>query len=306
MFLGSGTIVEVAEARVKSLGRILKDYVAKNFSGYVIFRNDVRGVYIFIALVEGRLAACRSIEAGRVYEGAECSETAMKYLYEPEGVIEVQNAPHNLLILDATIFPLSKIERPTSLSSLLGAEVGVQRVVAAPPSPSITVPPPPAQPVTTPATQPMPKEVAVAKEVTPEKPVKELPPQPQPVPPPPPPALPKIEKPTEAEITVSSECIDPLALYMVIKSGQLLEALTSPSPYRELLEKIRNIVKERKPSYIYISGELEGATLKILYDSQSSSISITIEREGASICGNEARKELEGKSISNVKIWHVA
>lgn len=303
MFLGSGTIVEVAEARVKSLGRILKDYVAKNFSGYVIFRNDVRGVYIFIALVEGRLVACRSIEAGRVYEGAECNETAMRYLYEPEGVIEVQDASHNLIILDATIFPLSRIERPTSLSSLLGAEVGVQRAVATLPGPSVAAPPPPAQPTTTPVVQPMPKEVAVTKEVTPEKPVKELPPQPQPAPPP---ALPTAEKPAEAEITVSSECIDPLALYMVIKSGQLLETLTSPSQYRELLEKIRNIVKERKPSYIYVSGELEGATLKILYDSQSSSISITIEREGASICGNEARKELEGKSISNVKIWHVA
>ncbi|MEM1525501.1 MAG: hypothetical protein QW775_03720 [Ignisphaera sp.] len=303
MFLGSGTLIETVEARVKSLERVLKDYIAKKFTGYVVLRNDVQGIYISIAIVEGHLAACRSIESGRMYEGVECCRIVMNHLYEPEGVIEVQDVPYNLIILDTTIFPLSKVERSTTLSSVLGAEVGMPRVVA-PPSPPVTPPPPAIMP----AIPPIRKEEVKVEEIGVEKPKEELPP-PQPTTPPPsvvvppPPAPPAPEK--LAEISISKECIDPVTLYMVIKSGQLLESLTTPLLFKELIEKVRNIINEKKPGYIYLSSELEKATLKLIYDSQSNNISIEIEKEGATICGDNARKELENKLISNIKIWYV-
>ncbi|MEM1644649.1 MAG: hypothetical protein QXL96_02055 [Ignisphaera sp.] len=304
MFLGSGTLIETVEARVKSLERVLKDYIAKKFTGYVVLRNDVQGTYISIAIVEGRLAACRSIESGKVYEGVECCRIVMNHLYEPEGVIEVQDIPYNLIILDTTIFPLSKVEKPTTLSSVLGAEVGMPRIIVAPPSPP-TIPPPPTIMPTIPSTR---KEEVKVEEISIEKPKEELP-LPQPTMPPPsaivpptPPAPPVLEKPIE--IFISQECIDPVTLYMVIKSGQLLESLSIPLLFKELMERIKNIIKEKKPSYIYVSGTLEKITLKLVYDSQSNNINIELEKEGTTVCGNSATKELEDKPISSIKIWY--
>ncbi|MCC6058207.1 MAG: hypothetical protein LM568_04745, partial [Desulfurococcaceae archaeon] len=159
MFLGSGILIEIVEARVKTLQRILKDYIDKKFTGYVIFRNDVRGIYVSIALIKGYLAACRSVDEGSVYEGIECCRTAMKYLNFPEGVVEVYDTPFETIELDMVLFPLSRVERENPLSITLGAKVGVPReeVTIPPPAPQIPTPP---VTLTAPAPQPLPvKEV---------------------------------------------------------------------------------------------------------------------------------------------------
>ena len=317
MFLGSGILIEIVEAKVKTLQRILKDYIDKKFTGYVIFRNDVRGIYVSIALIKGYLAACRSVDEGSVYEGIECCRTAMKYLNFPEGVVEVYDTPFETIELDMVLFPLSRVERENPLSITLGAKVGVPReeVTIPPPAPQIPTPP---VTLTAPAPQPLPvEEVKPSTPVTPPKEevvtqvaiTKEMPREEavQPIPQPTPPSVTvEVVSAKPAEISLSSECIDPVTLYMVLKSGQLIETIQNPVSIEEIINKIKTIVKDRKPSYGYVSGYIENIVFRALYDSQSNNIYIEIEKEGTAVCGDNARKELEGKTISGLKIWIVS
>jgi len=320
MFLSSGTFIETVEARVKTLQRILKDYIDKKFTGYVIFRNDVRGIYVSIALIKGYLAACRSVDEGSVYEGIECCRTAMKYLNFPEGVVEVYDTPFETIELDMVLFPLSRVERENPLSITLGAKVGVPREEVTIPPPAFQIPTPPVT-LTAPAPQPLPaEEVKPSTPVTPPKEevvtqvaiTKEMPkeeavqPILQPTPPAPPPVTAEVVSAKPVEISLSGECIDPVTLYMVLKSGQLIETIQNPVSIEEIINKIKTIVKDRKPSYGYVSGYIENIVFRALYDSQSNNIYIEIEKEGTTVCGDNARKELGGKTISSLKIWIVS
>jgi hypothetical protein len=66
-----------------------------------------------------------------------------------------------------------------------------------------------------------------------------------------------------AEISLSGECIDPVTLYMVLKSGQLIETIQNPVSIEEIINKIKTIVKDRKPSYGYVSGYIENIVLEL-------------------------------------------
>lgn len=313
MLLGTGRLIEIVEARAKTLERILKDYISKKFTGYVVYRNDVQGVYITIALIEGNIVACRSIDRGMVYEGAECADNAMRYLYHSEGVIEVFEQQVSVELYDMLIFPLSRLERKTALITRLNAEIGVPKSVLAvlpslevlpslPPSKEVAATPaPPPQPSElTPTVEAVeafkPESVAIAKpaieEETPPPAVEVKPPE-----------APILHKPIE-ELKISNECIDPVTLYMVMRSSQLLESIAA-LPLRDLLQKISNIIKDKSPVYLYVSGSIRDAVIRIVYDSQSGNINIEYGKEGAVVCGETALKEIKDVEIVDIKFWTV-
>lgn len=303
MFLSSGSIIETVEADLKSLGRVLKEYIAKKFTGYVNYRNIVQGVYISISMVNGSIVGCRAVDRGVIYEGTVCSDTAMRYLYQPEGVIEVVDVPKKGVLIDLVVFPLSRLEERTALITSLGPEAMV--------APSI----PPSIEVTAPSTvkveekvsvspiesvpEPSPPSVAPTG-ATEEKPVEkqvevispQLPAQP----------IPTVAK----EISIANECIDPLTLYSVMRSSQIIETVSVPLTLEKIIEKIKEVAQEKKPRYVYISGNVEDAFLRIVHDTTTANIYIEFEKSGAPICGNEALDVLKNKSASNIRIWTVS
>jgi len=125
-------VVEVAESYVKPLGRLLKDYAGRGFTGYVNYRNLLQGVYLSIALANGRIVACRAVgkvavifspvEREVVYEGVECSNVVAKYLFVPDGIIEVIEVPKDYVLLDSLVFPLARVEERTVLEATLRIE----------------------------------------------------------------------------------------------------------------------------------------------------------------------------------------
>lgn len=299
MLLGGGILIETVEARIKPLERILKHYVEKKFSGYIVYKNDAQGIYISIAMVDGSIVGCRFVGTGVVYEGVECCDAAMRYLYEPKGVIEVREAPRNIIVLDLVIFPLSRIESASALTSAVGAKVGI-------PIPEVVAPPIKAPELGPEAGAGM---VPIAPtETMPEKPAEKPAPPPHQVPEAMATTTTATAKPVEkpAEIPVANECIDPVTLYMVMRSSQLLEVVPGSLGLWEVVEKVKGIVMEKKPSYVYVSGLMENVAMRMVYDANSKSIGIELERGGSIVCGDKALKELENKKISGIKIWYVA
>lgn len=315
MFLGGGTLIEIVEARVKPLERILKDYTSKRFTGYVTYRNDVQGTYISIALINGGVAGCRAIDKGVIYEGAECSDIAMRYLYHGDGVIEVYDLPKATVVYDMMIFPFSRIERKTALIARLGAEVSAPIGLGKPIPSEIEV----TKPVsitqetiqeTVPSFPASPKmeevsEVLVTEsepkvsETKPTEIVPETPPPPQPV-------QETVISTKETKLSISNECIDPVTLYRIMRSSQLLESLRENLVIQGIIQKIENIIREKNPSYIYVSGNIDEMSLRIVYDSQLKSLSLELEKGGNILCGEVALKEVGSNIISNIKIWTIA
>ena len=284
MLSGSGKVLEVSESRTKPFGRVLRDYASKGFTGYVNYRNVNQGVYVTIAMVEGRVVACRAVgmvavifspvERGVLYEGVECSRVAEKYLYVPDGIVEVIEVPRDLVLLDTLIFPLARIEERTPLEASLATEAvaGVREV---------------AQPVLTPQPQ--------------------LPPQERvPAPPgvPPAEAVPKPEvRPRGPELRLLDECIDPLTLYTVLRSSQLLESVRGAVNPGSLLEKLREVVSRGGVSYVYATGALKEGAIRLLYELSTSTVKVEVERGGRTLCGGEAMKAIEDEEISSVRVW---
>ncbi|MEM2229349.1 MAG: hypothetical protein QW725_02760 [Ignisphaera sp.] len=309
MFLSSGNIVETVEADLKSLGRVLREYITKKFTGHINYRNVVQGVYISISMVDGNVVGCRAVDRGVVYEGTTCSDTAMRYLYQPDGVIEVVDVSKRNVLIDLVIFPLSRLEERTALITSLGSEA-----VVTPTAPT------PTEAILPPATKP--KEEAPAASV--ESVVESVESAPQPSPPsvvsvaeekaipkqaetivPPQPSVPPT--PTVAkEISISNECIDPLTLYSVIRSSKIVESVPTSLSLDEVIEKIKRIVQEKRPRYVYVSGNIEEAFLRLVHDTETANIYIELEKDGAQTCGNNALKTLENKQISNIRIWTIS
>jgi len=284
VLIGSGKVLEVAESRTKPFGRVLRDYSSKGFTGYVNYKNVNQGVYVTVAMVEGRIVACRAV--GRVavifspverevlYEGVECSNVAVKYLYVPEGVVEVVEVPRDLILLDTLLFPLARIEERTPLEASLATEAaaGVREV---------------AQPVPTPQPQPPPQErVPTSPGVLPAE------------------AVPKPEvAPGRPELKLLDECIDPLTLYTVLKSSQLLESSRETVSLSSLMEKLKEISSRGGVNYVYVTGALKDGAIRILYDLSTSTARVEVESGGGTVCGGEAVKGIVSEGVSSARIW---
>lgn len=302
MFLSSGNIVETVEADIKSLGRVLKEYMAKRLTGCINYREVIRGVYISISVIDGTVMGCRAVDRGVIYEGIPCVDIAMRYLYQPQGIVEAVEVPKRNVLIDLMVFPLSKLEEKTALEASLGVEVVAPQppptaeIVGEKVAPSVAeayAPPPAPQEVTT---------VGVAEKPLVEQPIVEQveSPKASPVPPTlPTPAVPK-------EISIANECIDPVTLYSVMRSSQMVESVSKPLTLDNMMEIIKKVVQEKKPRYVYISGNVEDALLRIIHDSEAGSTYLELEKDGSQICGNNALEVLKNKQALNIRIWVVS
>ncbi|MEM4717392.1 MAG: hypothetical protein QXE81_01360 [Desulfurococcaceae archaeon] len=282
--LHGGVLVESVDTRLSNLRQVLGKYISERFTGYIIYR--AKETQMYIGLVNGNIAICRSIKYIPVHlesvfgetrrktivDGAECCEDVVKYLDDTKGSIEVYKMDHNVFLINTIIAPQSRIEINVPLAKELKTGVGV-------PVPLVTQPPltlkPPVEVPTKPLIEP---EV----ELTPPVPRKEV-------------------KFDIKEMTVD-ECIDPFVLYKVIRSSQLEEFIETAS-IEEIARKIQSINDQKKPSLIYVSGTLEDQNVKILFNTQTSTINIEIEKKGATICGREAANILQEKKIRTTRIW---
>lgn len=288
MLIGSGRVVEVTESRVKPFGRVLSDYAGKGFTGYVSYKNVNQGVYITIAMLDGHIVACRAVgkvavifspvEREVLYEGVECSNAAAKYLYVPEGVVEIVEVSRDYVLLDTLIFPMARVEERTALEVSLAAEVAAgirERAQPAPTPPTPPTPPPqlPSQEEAPPRA--LPAETAPKPEVEPRKP----------------------------ELKLLDECIDPLTLYTVLKSSQLLEVLREAVNLSSLIEKLKEVATRGGISYVYATGSIKDGAVRVLYDLSTSTARVEVERGGGTVCGSEAVKDIVSEGVSSARIW---
>ncbi|MEM1678956.1 MAG: hypothetical protein QXU96_00035 [Ignisphaera sp.] len=102
--------------------------------------------------------------------------------------------------------------------------------------------------------------------------------------------------------TVSSECIDPLQLYSILKTSQLVFQTNNSLQHIDI-EKMVNELKNRNPVHIYISSTVDGQTLRILIDIANRIEYYQLETEGDNICGEEAYRQYIQKKLLNTKIW---
>lgn len=303
MLLSSGNVIETTEADIKPLGRVLKEYISKKFTGCISYRNVIQGVYISILIINGAIASCRAIDRGSVYEGTACADTAMRYLYQPEGIVEVVEVPSEIMLIDLIVFPLARLEESTAMTTSLGAEplsipaptptTAAEPLEAEkPPTPTIplreeTIP----IPQTTPSAPPIEAEkVVAAKPAEIETTLMSQPTQP-------PPLL--------GQISIINECIDPMTLYRIMRSSQIVETVTKLLSVDEIIDKVKKLGQEKRYKYIYVTGIIDENTFRLIYDVETNNVFIELEKGATQICGSNALDFLKEKSVSSVRIWSI-
>ncbi len=115
---------------------------------------------------------------------------------------------------------------------------------------------------------------------------------------------PSIPPPKYGVGTVSNECIDPIQLYSILKTSQLIFQTINFLHHTDI-EKIVSELRSRNPSYIYISSTVDGGTLRILIDVTNNIGYYQLEVENTTICGEEAHRRYLKENLLNVKIWIV-
>jgi len=286
MFLSAGDIVESIEASKKNFGRVLVEYISKGFSGRISYKG-VMGTYVSLEIVNGTIALCRGVVRGNVVEGNKCCDEAANYLYVAEGVVEVMKIDPKIIGLDAINFPNSVVEGTTVMHGQLS-------ILLAQATPTAVETPKIAEAKAVKAVETPKPEIPAVAQAPPTPPT-----PPTPLTPPTPPAPPTTRS---IQPIVSEECIDPILLYQIMKSSQILQQISS-AKYVDISEKIIDIARERKPSKIYITASTESGTLRILLDVESMNINIEYEEGGKTICGSNALKSIEAVELKSIRIW---
>lgn len=122
MYLSPVSIMEVVDARFRSLDVILRDYVSRNFTGYVAYINEPAGIHIYIAIINGEISACRSLNKNTVEEGLRCIDLVSSIIKSAEGVIEVYSSDALSITRDILLYPLSRIRETPEIRSKLQIE----------------------------------------------------------------------------------------------------------------------------------------------------------------------------------------
>jgi len=280
--LSSGKVVEAHDASRKKFGEVIAEYVKKGFTGRITFRTEygmgyvgrTRSVSISVELLRGSIIACRGIEGGNIVEGADCSASALKHLYASVGTVEVVELSEDNVLLDVLTFPHAALATDDKLvTTITGAAI----IMPAPPQQAPITPPSIPKPVESP---PKIEAKPVAQQL--QKPVEEV----------------KVE-----ELSVTDECIDPLTLYMVIRSSTLLGTL-SESTYSDVVKKISEAISTGKNKLIYVSATVDNRDVRMLVDVSTKKIYIEIGGSGgSSICGSEALKHVKDSKLSKIKLW---
>jgi len=314
--LSAGSATLLVESRRSTLKSILKEYVTKKFTGYIVYRaSSVDSanveVEVYITLYDGNIIACRLNKytlrrtlfavtklPTSILGGLDCCNEVTKYL-EREGRVEVHSADPKNLLVELTLFPLSRVEESTELAKLVEANVGLP-VVAPPPPPPTLLPPIITPPLVTP-TPPRVEEVKPAPVVV-EKPVVEEKPA----------VSVKAEVPEKPLINILDECFDPIILLRVtsalLRSSEMLENIREPTLLRGVLKRIEDLVKSRdiKSGYIYVSGYIDNNTIRILYTVENKSLNIQVESAEGYLCGKRAVDKLLDEKTTNTRIWFMS
>jgi len=269
MFLSSGNTIETVETSQKTFGKILAEYISKNFSGRISYKNIATGTYISIEIVGGVIALCRGIEKSNIIEGNICCEKATSYLHVGEGVVEVVEIDPKFIGIDMINFPNSIVEGTTSLHTQLIAITPIPRAIEA---------------IERRAEEIIATEKAEAIEVS--KTITSV-----------------ASSGTAIYPTILEECIDPITLYQVIKSSQLVQQQEGSITYLDIIGNMMSIARDRKPSKIYINATTSSETLRILLDVESMKMNIEYEKEGRVECGSNAVKIVAQIKFGSTRIW---
>lgn len=306
--LHSGVLVEHLEARAQNLRQVLGKYIEKKFTGYILYKTD--DTQLVIGMINGNIALCRLVKyipvvLGSVFgetrrktvlDGVDCCDNVTGMLDQRVGIIDVYSVDPKTFVVNALAIPQARVETSVRLAEMFRTGVGipiplVKPVVAPAKPPEVAVPPRPEAPSPPKPPEPRPMPEAVVKPpVKPEAPA---------IPPPPPRV--EVKRFEPAEIVVN-ECIDPLTLYSVIKSSTL-EETHEALVLKDLLEKMRGLHEQKKPNVIYARGILEDATVKVLFNAQTGTANIEIERRETHICGKDAINTIKDKPIRDIRIW---
>jgi hypothetical protein len=180
LFTGVVSPVETINGENKSLSTILKEVLPRGFTGYIAYINELEEASVYIAVINGKLSACRSLFKDAIQEGFKCVETASKYLDARKGVIEIYESKPDLVSRDILLYPLSMLKENQELRTRLKLE----------------------------AVAPLAPEVQATRGLG-----------------------------ETIDIPVSNECLDPVALYSIIKSSKLLEIHREPITIQEVARK---------------------------------------------------------------------
>ena len=309
----TGSIALLVNSRRSILKSILKEYVTKKFTGYIVYRAPSVDsanieVEVYVTLYEGNIIACRLNKytlrktlfavvkvPTSILGGLDCCNEVTKYL-EREGQVEVRSADPKNLLVELTLFPLSRVEESTELAKLVEANVGLP-VVAPPPLPPTPLPPIITAPIVTP-TPPRIEEVKPALTIV-EKPVVEEKPA----------VSVKTEVLEKPLISILDECFDPIILLRVtaalLRSSEMLENIREPTLLRDVLKRIEDLVKSKdiKSGYIYVSGYIDNNTIRIIYSAENKSLNIQVESTEGYLCGKRAVDKLLNEKTTNTRIW---
>ena len=122
MFTGAVSPVETVNAENKSLSTILKEVLPRGFTGYIAYINELEEASVYIAIINGKISACRSLFKNSIQEGFKCVETASKYLDAGKGVIEIYESNPDLVSRDILLYPLSMLKENQELRTRLQLE----------------------------------------------------------------------------------------------------------------------------------------------------------------------------------------
>jgi len=101
---------------------------------------------------------------------------------------------------------------------------------------------------------------------------------------------------------VVEECIDPILLYQIVRSSQLLQQIDS-SIYLDIIRNIMDISREKRYSRIYVSATTDSGTLRILLDVESMNIAIEYDERGKTLCGSNAIEKIKHMEFKSIRIW---
>ena len=100
----------------------------------------------------------------------------------------------------------------------------------------------------------------------------------------------------------SSECIDPVKLFNIIKSSTFIERINTLE-YDSLLSLLTEVVKAKKPRVIYVSANTSDGFTRIVVDNEEKKIYIEFEDKNKNVvCGKEALEKIQTKLL-DIKIW---
>ncbi len=273
MFVSRGTTIEITACYSRKLREVLTYYTSRRHCGRIVVRDFDRSVELCILLIDGEIRACRGIdEHSNIVESRECIEAVSRYLDSDSCVVEVLEVDPALLELDLREFPSSVVD-PEEAKRIVTQERGE-------------------------AVKPEIVEVAAVPEEVKETIVEVRPA----------PTIEEVERRESRETIeisqISESCIDPLAVFNILRTASNVEQL---SQVALSLENIVAMVVERarrSSDAVYIKAATDGAAyLRMYFDIKSKIMSVELVSGDERLCGSKAIEKAHSLTFKELLIW---